>query len=270
MLLRRRCVLVLPGALLGASAPTRAGPRRALADPLRLGVDAALAGLARALQRGFGRDTGLAVQAVPGPATDLLAALERGELDATLTNAPASEDRLEQQGLAHDLRPVASGDFVLVGPAPHPREPDPAGVAAAAGVADALRRIQAAALARPGTVTFLSGVDGSGSHLLEQALWRTARIAPAAPWYRRADPAAPLALQARAAGAYALLERAAWRTDAGAPLAVLVQHDPALAESVRVMRAFRVEHPAGKLFVAWVTGPKGRRVVAGLPDYRAP
>ena len=55
----------------------------------------------------------------------------------------------------------------------------------------------------------------------------------------------------------------------GGPLAVLVAGDPALVESVHVMRAFRVNHPAGKLFVAWIAGAKGRRVVAAQRAYRA-
>jgi len=39
---------------------------------------------------------------------------------------------------------------------------------------------------------------------------------------------------------------------------------------VHVMRSFRVNHPAGKLFTAWITGPKGRAVVAAHRGYRAP
>ena len=62
--------LVLPAAL-------RAQQRRSLADPLRLGVDHALiaSGLAAALQKGFARDTGVAVKLVAGPALPLLEAL---------------------------------------------------------------------------------------------------------------------------------------------------------------------------------------------------
>ena len=54
---------------------------------MRLGVDVALidSGLAQALQRGFGRDTGIAVKLIPGTAQALLPALERGEFDAAMT-----------------------------------------------------------------------------------------------------------------------------------------------------------------------------------------
>ena len=43
-----------------------------------------------------------------------------------------------------------------------------------------------------------------------------------------------------------------------------------LAEPVHVMRSFRINHPAGKIFVTWISGPKGRRIVAAQRSYRAP
>ena len=249
----------------------RAQQRRSLPDPLRVGVDAALfdSGLAAALQLGFGRDTGIAVQLVRRPALPLLEALERGELDAALANAPEAEAALEKQGLAHDRRPIAQGEFVLVGPAPYGPKKDPAGVAGLRDAAQALVQIRAAALSTPGSVSFLSNADGSGTHVLEQALWRRARLAPAAPWYLAAEPATSPIAQARARGAYALVERGAWAVQGGAPLAVLVEGDPVLAEPVHAMRAFRASHPAGKVFVAWIAGPKGRRVVGRVAGYRS-
>ena len=256
-------------ALLPASAAL-AQQRRSLADPMRLGVDTALfdSGLAKALQQDFGRDTGIAIKLVSAPALPLLEGLERGEFDAALTNTPEAEARLEKQGLAHDRRAIAAGQFVLVGPAPRGQEKDPAAIAGLKHGAQALIQIRSAALALPGRVTFLSAGDGSGTHAMEQVLWRSARLGPAAPWYGAADAGSSLIAQARRRGAYALVERGAWAVQGGGPLAVLVEGDPALAESVHVMRAFRVNHPAGKLFVAWIAGPKGRRVVAAHRAYR--
>jgi tungstate transport system substrate-binding protein len=238
---------------------------------LRLGVDEALAesGLSRSLQRGFGRDTGIAVQIVPGPALPLLDALERGELDAALTNAPDAELKLDAQGLVHDRRPVAIAELVLVGPAPKGKVRDPAELAGGHDVAAALQRLAAVA-ATPGTLQFLSAGDGSGSHVAEQALWRSAKVAPLAPWYVSLDKGAGLIAQARARGAYALVERGSWLAQGGAPLAVLVEGDPLMEVPVHVMRAFRINHPAGKIFVAWITGPKGTRVVAAQRGYRPP
>jgi len=273
MTTRRRTLLGAAAATLALPTLALAQQRRSLKDPMRLGADQALvdSGLATALLKGFGRDTGIAVQLVAGSALPLLDTLERGELDAALTNAPEAEQRLEKEGLLHDRRPVAESALLLVGPAPQRKTPDPAGVARLTDIAQALVQVRDAALAAaPGGVVFLSAGGGSGTHAAEQALWRAAQVAPAAPWYLTAAPTPALALQARRRGAYALVERGAWLAQAGAPLAVLVEGDPRMSLPVHVMRAFRVNHPAAKLFSAWITGPKGRRVVAALRGYRVP
>lgn len=266
----RRSLLI--SGLAALATPAFAQRIRSLKDPLRLAVDGALidSGLAAALQRAFGRDTGVAVQLTAGASLPLLDALERGEFDAALTNAPEAELKLDKQGLVHDRRAVANGSFVIVGPAPKKKQPDPAGIAGAKDIAEALVRIRDAALAAPGTVSFLSAGDGSGQHAAEQALWRAAKVGPAAPWYGVAKAPAQLIAQVRAEGAYALVERGAWAARGGAPLAVLVEGDERLAAPVHVMRSFRVSHPAAKIFVAWIVGPKGRRVVAGQRGYRVP
>ena len=269
MTLRRPLVFGALAAAFGLPL-ARAQQRRSLKDPLRLGVDPALmeSGLAPALQKAFGRDTGVAVLLVPSPALPLLEALERGEFDAALSNAPEAEETLDRQGLVHDRQPVALGALVLVGPAPTRKIPDPAGIAKMTDVAQALVQLRDAALADPQALHFLSAGDGSGTHAAEQALWRAAKVAPAEPWYRSA-PGGGFAAQVRAGGDYALVERGAWVARGGKPLAVLVDADPRLAVPVHVMRSFRVTHPAGKIFSSWITGPKGRAVVAAQAGYRA-
>ena len=270
-MIARRHLFALPiGALLPASA-VLAQQRRSLADPLRLGVDTALfeSGLAKGLQQSFGRDTGIAVKLVAAPALRLLEGLARGEFDAALANVPDAETKLENQGFAHDRHAIAAGEFVIVGPAPRGKDKDPAAAIGLKNAAQALIQIRKGALAKPGAITFLSAGDGSGTHALEQTLWRSAKLGPAPPWYVAADAGSGLIAQARARGAYALVERGAWAAQGGAPLALLVEGDPALAEAVHVMRAFRVSHPAGRIFVAWIAGPKGRRVVAAQRAYRA-
>lgn len=266
----RRRSLLLSSAALGAwPAWIAAQPqRRSSGDPLRLGVDPALmqSGLARALQAAFAADTGVAVVLIEAPALPLLDALDRGEVDAALANAPDAEARLEQQGLVHDRRAVARGEFVLVGPPGKGRAGDPAGVANATGLPEALARIAAAAASAAGSVLFLSPGDGSGTHVAEQALWREAKAAPAAPWYATASPGSGFVAQVAARRAYALVERGAWAA-AGAG-ASLLWRGP--AAPVHVMRGFRVNHPAAKIFVAWIAGPQGRRVVAAQRAYTLP
>ncbi len=239
------------------------------AGPLRLGVDHALmaSGLARSLQLAFGTSTGIPVLLVPGPALAVLEAVKNGEVDTALLDIPEAEADLERQGLVHDRRSIAQGEFLIVGPAPaavRGRRAPPPGRSGA----EALERIRAQAAADPASLVFLSAGDGSGAHVAEQALWRAAKIAPAAPWYVNAAADQPLIAQARARGAYAVVERGAWARQGGAPLAVLVEGDPALVESVHAMRSFRVSHPAGKIFIAWIAGGRGRSVIAAHGGYR--
>ena len=262
----RRPVLAAVGALL-LPAGAQAQPRPGSGGPLRLGVDGSLveSGLAPSLQRAFGADTGIAVKLVPGPALAVLDAVTNGEVDAALMNAPEAEGRIAQQNLVHDRRLIARGEFVLVGPAQRSR-----GLAAPPGNngAEALTRIRDLAASAPDAAVFLSAGQGSGVHVAEQALWRAARIEPLAPWYVTADPARGFIGQIRERKAYALVERGAWAAQGGAPLAIVVQGDPTLAELVHAMRSFRVSHPAGRIFMDWIGGGRGRAVVAARPGYR--
>jgi tungstate transport system substrate-binding protein len=273
----RRPFLVAAGALL--LTPLAAAQRRpGTGGPLRLGVDRCLvdSGLGPGLQRAFGADTGIVVKLVAGPALAVLEAVTNGEVDAALLNTPDAEMRIAQESLVHDRRPIARGEFIVVGPAQPAR-----GRAARPGNsgADALTRIRdlAASAAQPALPTnspqaalFLSAGHGSGVHVAEQALWRAARIEPLAPWYQTADPARGFIAQVRERRAYALVERGAWAAQGGAPLAVIVEGDPALVETVHAMRSFRVSHPAGRIFIDWIGGRRGRAVVVSRPGYRAP
>ncbi|HEV7914991.1 MAG TPA: substrate-binding domain-containing protein [Albitalea sp.] len=265
MITRRHTLLRLGAGTLSLVTATGvvAAQRQSLTDPLRLAADDALvdSGFAPALQTAFGRDTGVAVKLVRGPATSLLEALERGEHDAALTNAPDVEAALDKQGLVHDRRRVAASQFVLIGPATLAKA-----LSAGTDAALALSRLAQAQAA------FLSRGDGSGTHLAELAGWRAAKTAPAGAWYQKARADEPLVAQARDAKACTLVERGVWAAAAGSAkgLAVLADADARLAVDIHVMRTFRAErqHPAGKLFVSWISGDKGRAVVATQRGYQ--
>lgn len=267
--MRRR--LLLATCLTGVVAPAWGRePRRATTGgTLRCGADVALveSGLAQALQDAFGRDTGLPVHLVRAPALPLLESLAAGELDMALTNTPAAEEELERQGLIHDRRPIALGQFVVVGP-PWPPSVEPP--ARGAGVAGLLQAFARAAATPSEALVFLSANDGSGVHTAEQAAWRLAGIAPQPPWYRAASGKRPLADEVRSQRAWAIVERGAWVAQPGAPLGVHLDGDPALAETVRAARAFRSPHPAVTLFSNWIAGSRGHAVVARQRAYRVP
>lgn len=264
MTIRRRPFLSLT-ALAAAAWPGLgvAAQRQSLSDPLRVAADDAIAdsGLAGELQRSFARDTGLAVQLLRGPASRVLQALEHGEHDAAITNAPTLELPLEKQGLVHDRQRVARSEFVLVGPRVLAKP-----LAAGKDIALALSRLAQA------QTPFLSRHDGSGTHLAELDAWRAAQVAPAAPWYRQAQAGVSVLTQAIQQKACTLVERGAWEAQGRSrDYGVLADGDPRLVVDVHVMRTFRAQrqHPAGKLFVAWITGAKGRRIVAAHRGYRS-
>jgi tungstate transport system substrate-binding protein len=255
---RRALILGLLGS--AASLPLHA-QRKPGDSALMLGLEALLfdCGFAAALRRRFGLDTGLALRTEPGMSSALLPALARGEIDIAITHAPALAADLEAEGSIFDAHGVATSEFLLVGPGPPAIDERH----------DAPRML--AAIAHAG-ISFVTRNDGSGTHLAEQALWRAAGIAPAAPWYRPMDPGgAPLLEQARAAGACCLVDRASWlawgrRRD----LAPWVEGDARLATVFRSHRSLLAPHPAGKLLVAWLGGRNGRALVARTPGLRAP
>lgn len=259
-MLRRHLLAASAAVTAGLALPSiaRSQPARKR-DAMRVGADPVAASLARALLRGFGRDTGLAAQLDVGPSAALLASLESGETDIAFSMAPDAELKLEQQGLAHDRRRVATAELLIAGPSS-------GGVGKGRDALDALKRIAA------GGLPFVGRRDGSGLHLAEQSLWRAAGIAPAAPWHLGDDKADPLAL-ARERAAHVLIDRSAWRIaalPARGPFVALVEGDPQLEVPVHMLRSFRSPHPAGRLFASWVGGGIGRRIVATQTALRPP
>jgi len=269
-MLRRTLLLSLLAA--GATASAQNRSPRSTGGSLRLGADSALcdSGLAQALQQAFTRDTGLGVQLAGAAVLPMLDALAAGELDVALGNAPMAEQRLGSEGLVHDRQPVASGEFVLVGPAKPINAAMRLGKGEVRTAGAVLRWLQETAQDPVQPLLFLSANDGSGAHVAEENAWRAAQFAPQAPWYQPARAGRSLIAQAREKGAYAIVERGAWVAQGGAPLAILVEGDRGLTESIHAMRSFRSPHPAGKMFVAWIAGPRGRAVVAAQRGYRVP
>ncbi|CAN7565440.1 substrate-binding domain-containing protein [Rhizobacter sp. LjRoot28] len=265
--MNRRPLLI---SLLAAALPSAAQAiqKKSMADPLLLGVEQSLvdSGLASSLQRAFGRDTGLVVKLVPGSSASVLAALEQGEVDASMTNAPEIELKLEKQGLAHDRRHVASGDLLLVGPVTGKgkKAADPAGLLGERDIAAALVRLSQSG------ARFIAPAAGSGANLGEIALWRAARVAPAAPWYSSTPAGGNALALAASEGAYTVVERAMWLQRDRKPLAIVVEGDARMVSPVHVMRAFRVSHPAAKLFGQWVGGAQGARAAAATRGWRGP
>lgn len=114
----------------------------------------------------FREQTGIEVKVI---AVGTGAALEmgaKGDADAVLTHAPASEKKYVDSGDLVEGALIMHNDFVILGP-----EADPAGVDGSATLAAAM-----AAIAASGP--FVSRGDDSGTHKAELSLWTAAGIDP--------------------------------------------------------------------------------------------
>jgi tungstate transport system substrate-binding protein len=109
----------------------------------------------------FEKKTGLTVKAISVGTGQALALAARGEADVTLAHAPGVEKKYVEEGKMSNRRLVMYNDFVLIGPAD-----DPAKIKGLPKAVDALKRI-AESQSR-----FVSRGDKSGTHVLEQGLWR--------------------------------------------------------------------------------------------------
>ena len=258
--IHRRKLLV--AACLSALGGTSAAQRRSMEEPMRLGVDQALmrSGLAPALERSFELDTGISLRLTSGSAVDVLEATELGETDVVLSNAPWLDSQIEKQGLLHDRHLITMGSLVLVGPTALAKPLD-----ARSDIALALQRL--ADLKNP----FVGPALGSGTQLAEPALWRAAGVVPNTDWYQSTADDASMLAQAAELQACFLMELGVWLAQPKVKgYGILVDGDARLSIPVHVLRSFRVNHPAGKLLVKWLAGPRGRNLAAGMRGYRSP
>jgi len=181
------------------------------------------AGLLDSLLPLFEAKTGYKVRVVAVGSGQALEMGRRGDADVVLTHAPDAERALMDSGYFINRRIVMHNDFLIVGPAA-----DPAGVRGSPNAVNALRRIADA------QGPFVSRGDRSGTHILEQKLWK-----PQGPWYIESGQGMAATLQmADQKHAYTLTDRAtylAWRDRL--QLVPLVEGDTLLYNVYHVMEA---------------------------------
>jgi len=213
----------------------------------------------------FEKNTGYSVKTISVGTGQALALAARGEADVTLCHAAALEKKYVAEGKMQDRRLVMYNDFLLVGP-----EADPAKIKGDTSVLDALKKVAAAG------ARFVSRGDKSGTHILEQRLWKEAGVTPAAPWYIESGQGmgATLGL-ANDRQAYTLTDRATLlafskRVD----LKAMVEHDKLLLNVYSVMEVNPANGPkvntaGGKAFAAFMLAPETQAVIKtfGLDKY---
>ncbi len=181
-----------------------------------------------------------------------------GDVDVVLVHAPAAEQKFVDEGYGEQRLPVMFNDFVLVGP-----HEDPAGLAGAMDVSDALRRIAA------GPNTFVSRGDDSGTHKKELSLWKQAGVTPGGEWYREAGQGMGKVLQiADEMNAYTLTDRGTWLAYRDrSRLMVTFQGDEGLFNpyaiiEVNATRYPGLNHKAARSLITWIRGSEGQEAIA--------
>lgn len=251
---------------LGAPALAWSGPRPAprAHSPL-VGVDPLFvaSGLSARWQAAMGRDLGWAARWSPMDTGEVLAQLERGQVDAGLFLAHPQADLLDKQGLIYNRHTVARTDVLLLGP-----DDDLAGIRGEAEPGRALMQILAAASA--GAANWQAPPAGSAlAALADQWTQGLASKGLAAPQAGRV----PASTARMATGpAYRLLTRAQWlkAPPAGERLKVWLQGTPGMRLDAQVACSFRARHPGAKLLVSWLQWPLAQSAVkASGPAWRS-
>jgi tungstate transport system substrate-binding protein len=186
------------------------------------------AGLLDSLLPVFEAQSGYHVRVVAVGSGQALEMARRGDAEIVLTHAPEAERVLADSGYFVRRRLVMHNDFLIVGSSED--------CAKLQGLHDAVAAMRRIAEAR---ALFVSRGDRSGTHLLEQKLWRIAGLTPppSGGWYIESGQGMAATLQmADQKRAYTISDRAtylAWRSKL--QLVPLVEGDTLLYNVYHVM-----------------------------------
>jgi tungstate transport system substrate-binding protein len=216
----------------------------------------------------FERRTGYTVKTVSVGTGQALALATRGEADVVLVHGPTLEKKYVAEGKLSNRRLVMYNDFVIAGP-----ETDPVRIKGEKIAVAALKKIAGAG------ARFVSRGDKSGTHILEQDLWKRAEVTPAAAWYIESGQGMGATLGiANDRGAYVLTDRATLLAfGRRVALSVLVEGDRPLLNVYAVLEINpangpRVNVAGGKAFADFMVAPEPQAVIKtfGVDKYGQP
>src|SRR5437773_1237217 len=223
------------------------------------------AGLLDSLLPVFERRTGYTVKVIAVGSGQALAMGRRGDADVVLSHAPDAERALVDSGYFVSRRLVMHNDFLFVGP-----PGDPAGLRGMTDPVAALQRIAQR------EAPFVSRGDQSGTHQLEQKLWRLTGIQPRADgWYTESGHGMGETLQMTdQKRAYTITDRAtylAWRDKL--QLVPVVEGDARLYNVYHVLElnpknAPRINVRGGRAFADFLVSPEAQRLIGDFGKAR--
>ena len=205
----------------------------------------------------FERQTGYTVKTIAVGTGQALALAARGEADVVLAHAPALEKKYVADGKMLDRRLVMYNDFVIIGPAG-----DPAKIKGMKKAADAMNAIAARG------ARFVSRGDNSGTHALEQSLWKLAGVEPQGAWYIEAGQGMGATLGiADDRRAYAVTDRGTFLAlQKRVRLPILLEGDKTLSNIYSVMKVNpsngpRVNAAGGAAFADFMVSADVQKVI---------
>ena len=214
-------------------------------------------GLLAVLTPAFEKKTGYHLDVSAVGSGKALGLLKDGGADVALTHAPEEEEAAVAAGSAAKRTPFMHNELVIVGPR------DQAGVVAGASVAVAAMRAIAASGRK-----FASRGDGSGTHLRELALWKSAGVDPTGAFivHTSAGMAATLT-RASDEGDFALTDRATYLArQKDLKLAIVFQGDAALRNTYSAIepRAGSGNAAGAHELTLYVLSPEGRALIGAF------
>lgn len=201
----------------------------------------------------FEQATGITVRVHAAGSGRALQMLVDGVVDAVISHAPETEQRLLPQHPDWTYRKIAHNWFVIAGAAS-----DPARVAEAADAVAAFQRIADSG------ARFVSRGDESGTHERERLLWAAAGRQPAPAALIVSGRGMAQALRhANEARAYLLTDASTfWQLASGLELKILFENDP------RLINTYAVIHPASHAraatFATWLSSVDGANVTGAF------
>ena len=209
----------------------------------------------------FTAKSGIDVRVVAVGTGQALRNAEKCDGDVLVVHSKADEVKFVENGFGTKRSNLMYNDFVVLGPAN-----DPANIASATTVDEALQRISASQSA------FASRGDNSGTHKAEKRLWKAANIAidsAVNSWYLETGLGMGATLNfAVQANAYTLSDRATWLAFANrAGHKILFQGQPPLFNQYGVVPVSKshcpnAKHELAQEFTDWLVSPDGQNMIA--------
>lgn len=217
----------------------------------------------------FEKQTGYKVKPIAVGSGQAMALGERGEADVLLVHAPDSERKFMNDGHGADRRLVMHNDFILVGP-----PEDPAKIKGEKSAGNALKKLAEA------KSIFVSRGDNSGTHQLEQKLWKLANIDPKGQaWYQQTGHGmgATLNVAAEKSG-YTITDRATYLANKrNLKLEIVVEGDKSLLNVYRVItvnpkKSDKINAQGAKAFADFMVAKETQDIIAkyGVDKYGQP